>query len=102
MITVRKQPHGLSGQTELRAPYCLSDFSDTRIQAEKRTGKTKRGGKKSQCALTHTLKVALPRLMKPFGGRPTDESGFSALTKDLGARVTTGTWLINAQTYSAQ
>lgn len=49
MITVRKQPHGLSGQTELRAPCCLSDFSDTRIQAAKRTGKTKRGGKESVC-----------------------------------------------------
>lgn len=49
MITVRKQPHGLSGQTELRAPCCLSDFSDTRIQAAKHTGKTKRGKKESVC-----------------------------------------------------
>lgn len=36
MSVVRKQPHGLSCQTELRAPYCLSDM---RNQAARRSEK---------------------------------------------------------------
>ncbi len=50
MIAMRKQPHGLSGQTKLRAPCCLSaESSDMRKQAARRSGKQHKEGVSVAC-----------------------------------------------------
>lgn len=56
-IAMRKQPHGLSGHTKLRAPCCLStDSSDMRKQAARRSGKDEKEGSRCGCKRAHTLK----------------------------------------------
>lgn len=56
-IAMRKQPHGLSGHSKLRAPCCLStDSSDMRKQAARRSGKDEKEGSRCGCKRAHTLK----------------------------------------------